>query len=378
MSATATRAAVFTAIDQPLEIQDLELDAPKSGEVKVKMAASGVCHSDLSIQNGTLPLPPPIVLGHEGAGVVVEVGDGVTGIAPGDHVVTSWVGQCGTCYACTHGQPYLCEVTALVQATNALLDGTPRFSRDGSPVGQMSACGTFTEYTVVPSIACVKLPEDIPLNRAALLGCGVLTGCGAALNTAQVRPGDSVAVIGCGGVGLNVIQGARIAGAAQIIAVDMVATKLELAKTFGATHTVNAGDGDPVEQVKALTGAGPMGPRGVDAAFEVVGSTALLQQALGMTRRGGKVVFVGVPRMDDLMTWGPFMELFAFDKRISGSFYGHCNIHRDVNRYVDLYREGKLLLDELVSATITLDDVNGAFEAIEKGEVARSVIVYDD
>lgn len=376
MSATATRAAVFTGVGQPLEIKELELDAPKAGEVKVKIAASGVCHSDLSIQNGTLPLAPPIVLGHEGAGVVVEVGDGVTSFKEGDHVVTTWVGQCGTCYTCMRGEPSLCEVTALVQATNALLDGTPRFSEGGSPVGQMSACGTFTEYTVVPSIACVKVPEDIPLDRAALLGCGVLTGCGAALNTAGVKPGDTVAVIGCGGVGLNVIQGARIAGAAHIIAVDMVASKLELARTFGATHTVDASEGDPVEAVKALTGSGPMGPRGVDIAFEVVGSTALLQQALGMARRGGRVVFVGVSRMDDMMTWSPFMDLFAFDKKISGSFYGHSNIHRDIARYVDLYREGKLLLDELVSATITLDDVNAAFAALEKGEVARSVIEY--
>lgn len=377
MSATATRAAVFTGVGQPLEIQELVLDDPKPGEVKVKIAASGVCHSDLSIQNGTLPLAPPIVLGHEGAGVVVDVGEGVTAFRPGDHVVTTWVGQCGTCYTCTHGEPFLCEATSLVQATNALLDGTPRFSLDGKPVGQMSACGTFTEYTVVPAIACVKVPDDIPLDRAALLGCGVLTGCGAAINTGGVQPGDTVAVIGCGGVGLNVIQGARIAGAAHIIAVDMVASKLELAKTFGATHTVNAGDGDPVEAVKALTSIGPMGPRGVDIAFEVVGATALLQQALSMARRGGRVVFVGVPRMDDMMTWSPFMELFAFDKKVSGSFYGHSNIHRDINRYVDLYREGKLLLDELVSRTISLDDVNGAFDALEKGEVARSVISYD-
>lgn len=376
MSVTATRAAVFTGVGQPLEVQELQLEAPKPGEVMVKMAASGVCHSDLSIQNGTMPLPPPIVLGHEGAGVVVEIGEGVRAFKAGDHVVTTWVGQCGTCYTCTHGEPSLCETTSLVQATSALLDGTPRFSLDGKPVGQMSACGTFTEYTVVPDIACVKLPEDIPLDRAALLGCGVLTGCGAAINTAEVKPGDTVAVIGCGGVGLNVIQGARIAGAAHIIAVDMVASKLELAKTFGATATVNASDGDPVEAVKALTGSGPMGPRGVDVAFEVVGSTALLQQALGMARRGGRVVFVGVPRMDDMMTWSPFMDLFAFDKKISGAFYGHSNIHRDVNRYVDLYREGKLLLDELVSATITLDDVNAAFDTLQKGEVARSVISY--
>jgi len=373
---SATKAAVYTALDQPVEILDLELAAPKAGEVKVKIGASGVCHSDLSIVNGTLPLPPPMVLGHEGAGTVVEVGEGVTSVKEGDVVVTAWVGQCGRCYACLRGQPSLCEATHLTQATGGLLDGTPRFSLEGKPVLQMSACGTFSEYTVVPDIACVKLPDDMPVDKAALLGCGVLTGVGASLNSAKVAPGDVVAVIGCGGVGLNAIQGAAIGGASKIIAVDMVQSKLEMAKTFGATHTVNASEGDPVQQVKELTGNGPMGPRGVDITLEVVGLSSTLQQALGMTRRGGLVVFVGAPRMDDFMTFSPFMELFANDHRIMGSFYGHSNIFRDVPKYVDLYRNGSLKLDELVSREIKLDQVNEAFDAIKAGEVARSVIIY--
>ena len=371
------KAGVLSGVGQDIEIVDVDLQDPKAGEVRVRMAASGVCHSDLSVQNGTLPLPTPIVLGHEGAGVVEAVGDGVTNVAPGDHVVLSWVPECGHCYTCLHDQPQLCE-NSLPTQMGALLDGTTRFSRDASPVFQMAGTGTFAESTIVPAISAVKIPQDMPLDKAALIGCGVLTGFGAAVNTAKIRPGDTVAVVGCGGVGLNAIQGAKIAGAGQIIAVDMLDQKLELAKQFGATDTVNASEGDPVVAVQGLAPKGPMGMgRGVDVAIEVVGMSATFNQALAMTRRGGMTVFVGAPRMDDMTQLNLFMDLFASQKTITGSFYGGANVHRDIPMLVDLYQRGILKLDELVSKTISLAEVNTAFEDMKGGTVARSVIVYD-
>lgn len=373
------KAAVLPAFNQDLEIlDDLELDAPKANEIKVKVAASGVCHSDLSVVQAKLPLMPPIILGHEGAGVVEEVGEGVTKFQPGDHVVLSWVPQCGTCYTCSHGQPALCETGAAVAATAGQLDGTYRFSRASEPVRQMQATGTFAEYTVVPEMSAVKIDDDMPLDRAALIGCGVLTGFGAAVNIADVQKGDTVAVIGCGGVGLNVIQGARIAGAERIFAVDTVDTKLDFAKEFGATDLINASSGDPVMAVKELTGTGALGmPRGVDAAFEVVGFAETLKQAIGMTRAGGKTVFVGAPQIGTTMEVDIFMDLFAMQKVITGAFYGGSDVNRDVPKLVSLYKSGELKLDELVSRRIRLEEVNAAFRAIENGEVARSVIIYD-
>ena len=249
------KAAVCVGLNEPLEIQDLDLEAPHAGEVRVRMGASGVCHSDLSIQNGTLMGAFPMVLGHEGAGVIEELGEGVTGLEVGDHVVVSWVPQCGECFFCKKGQGFLCEAGQMAMVTGGLLDGTTRFSRDGEPITQMACSGTFSEQAVIPAIGAVKIPTDVPLEIAALIGCGVLTGVGAALNTADIRRGDTVAVIGCGGVGLNVIQGAKIAGADEIIAIDMFANKLDMAKQFGATDVVNAGDGDPVSQVMELTGS---------------------------------------------------------------------------------------------------------------------------
>src|SRR3954447_21306358 len=275
------KAAVCAGLNQPLEIRDLDLAPPKAGEVLVRMGASGVCHSDLSIQNGTLFGAFPIVLGHEGAGVIEAVGDGDEDIAVGDHVVISWVPQCGTCFFCERGQAFLCEAGANAMMSGGLLDGTTRFSSDGEPVLQMACSGTFAERSVVPAIGVVKIPDDIPLDIAALIGCGVLTGVGAALNTADIHPGDTVAVIGCGGVGLNVIQGARIAGASEIIAVDLVPTKLSMAREFGATQTVCAAECDPVAAVLELTGQ-----HGVDVAFEVIGLRQTIEQTITMTRRG--------------------------------------------------------------------------------------------
>jgi NDMA-dependent alcohol dehydrogenase len=365
------RAAVCVGLNQPLEIQDVELEGPRAGEVLVRMGASGVCHSDLSIQNGTMMGSFPMVLGHEGAGVVEQVGDGVTNVAVGDHVVVSWVPQCGQCYFCRKGQGFLCEAGQMAMITGGLLDGTTRFSRDGEPIKQMACSGTFSEQAVIPAIGAVKIPDDIPLEIGALIGCGVLTGVGAALNTASIREGDTVAVIGCGGVGLNVIQGARIAGAAEIIGVDMVPNKLDMAKEFGATTLVNASDGDPSDKVMELTQH-----RGVDVAFEVIGLKQTIEQTLMMTRRGGQAILVGVPRMEVMLELPAFFGVVLMSKTIKGCWYGSSNVQQDVPRLLEYYQRGELKLDELISRRIKVDEVNDAFAAMEAGEVARSVIQY--
>jgi S-(hydroxymethyl)glutathione dehydrogenase/alcohol dehydrogenase len=365
------KAAVHVGLDQPLEIRDdIDVAAPKAGELKVRIAASGVCHSDLSVQNGTIPLPPPIVLGHEGAGVIEEVGEGVTGFEVGDHVVLTFVPECGVCFFCSRDQGFMCETSAALNM-GGMLDGTTRLSSGGTPLRQMAGCGTFSEVTVVPSISAVKIDKNVPLKVAALLGCGVQTGVGAAMNTASIRKGDTVAVIGCGGVGLNVIQGARIAGAERIIAIDMVEGKLQMAKEFGATDFVNAGEGNPVAAVQSLTNE-----RGADAAFEVIGLGPTIEQAMQMTRRGGETILVGVPRLDVMLNVNPAFGLIYTAKTVKGCWYGSSNVHREVPKLLDLYAKGDLKLDELISREIKLDEVNDAFEAMKTGEVARSVIVY--
>lgn len=364
------RAAVLSGVGRPLEVRpDVEVEAPRAGEVKVRMRTAGVCHSDLSVQDGTLIQPTPIVLGHEGAGVVEEVGEGVASLSPGDHVVVSWVPQCGRCFFCAAGQSHLCEQATVPMASGGLLDGTTRLRSQGGPLYQMAASGTFAEVAVVPETSLVKVPEDLDPAVASLLGCAVLTGVGAALNTAGVGPGDSVAVVGCGGVGLNVVQGARIAGAGRIIAVDVHEAKLAMARRFGATDTVHAGDGDPVSRVMSLTGQ-----RGVDVAFEVIGLQRTIDQTLTMARRGGRAVLVGIPAMDVTVSFPAFFGVVLAAKTLTGCWYGSSDVRRDVPRLVELYARGDLLLDELVSRTVPLDEVNDAFAAMRAGEVARTVI----
>ena len=365
------KAAVCNGINESLEVVDVGLDGPQAGEVRVRMGASGVCHSDLSVVNGTLLSPLPSVLGHEGAGVVEAVGEGVTTVKAGDHVVLSFVPQCGHCYMCTHDTPEMCETGFLAMAMGAQLDMTPRFSRGGAPLHQMSALGTFSEELVCPEISTVKVDTDVPYTSAALIGCGVLTGFGAAANTADIVRGDTVAVIGCGGVGLNVIQGAKWKGAERIIAVDRFDSKLDMAKQFGATDLVNAGNGDPVAQVQELTGG-----RGVDVSFEVIGLKDTVQQAFAMARRGGQAIIVGVPKMEQIMEIPIAMELLVNEKQVRGSWYGSSDVRRDVPRLVNLYKDGTLKLDELVSRRIGLDGINDAFTSMEAGEVARSVVDY--
>lgn len=365
------RAAVLTAVGEPLEIRPVEVEPPRAGEVLVRMVASGVCHSDLSMQEGTMMTPTPVVLGHEGAGVVEQVGEGVHAVEPGDHLVVSWVPQCGSCFFCQKGQPHLCQQATVVMASGGLLDGTTRFSSGGAPVHQMLAAGTFAERTVVPETSVVKVDDDLDLGVAALLGCAVLTGVGAATTTAAISPGDTVAVVGCGGVGLNVVQGALLAGAGAVVAVDVNPYKLELARRFGATATVDATAKDPVSAVMSLTGE-----RGADVCFEVVGTQATIDQCLAMTRRGGEAVLVGLPRMDVMIHLPAFLGLVLAAKTVKGCWYGSSDVRRAVPRLVDHYRRGEIKLDELVSRTVALDDVNDALEAMKRGDVARAIIRY--
>ncbi len=333
-------------------------------QVKVRLVASGVCHTDLSIARGNLSHPAPAVLGHEGAGIVEEVGLGVTSVQPGDHVVLSWIAQCGHCYACSRGQGHVCE--AYPRGTVP----TP-FRRGGEPVHQMMTTGTFAEVTIVPEGGVVRIADDVPLHLAALVGCGVLTGAGAALSTASIRQGDRVAVFGCGGVGLNTVQGARIAGAETIIAVDTNPAKLSTARRFGATDTVDAGALDPLDALRELSGG-----RGVDVAFEVVGQGATVEQAMAGTRRGGQIVLVGVA--PDHVTIP--LNLLGFVRsavELRACYYGSANVRDDVPRLLSLWRSGDLLLEELVSEVISLGQIEQAFAAIMAGTATRSVIRYE-
>ncbi len=360
------KAAVMYNYNEPLTVEAVELKAPRPDEVVVKLAASGVCHTDLSVTKGALPIPPPAVLGHEGAGIIEEVGKEVTGLAPGDHVVLAWVQSCGRCHYCINGRVHLCD--ASIRSAMEGREGV--FVKDGMEISRMAGVASFAERTVVRATAAIKIREDAPLDKACLVGCGVMTGVGAAINTAKVRPGQTVAVFGCGGVGLNVIQGAALCGASQIIAVDLLEQKLRWAKEFGATATVNAKDGDPGDTIRSLTDG-----LGVDYAFEVIGAPAVITQAFLSLKRGGTAIVVGVPPFGVEVSV-PAAMVALDEKGLVGSLYGSANMRRDIPALVDLYMQKRLKLDELVSRTIKLDAINGAFDAIEKGEVARTVIRY--
>lgn len=370
---TTSRAAVCVATDADLEITEVDVEAPQAGEVLVRLAASGVCHTDLSVARGHFPYELPIVLGHEGAGVVEAVGPDVDHVQPGDHVVLAFNPQCGECLWCRKGQPQLCAPGQMAAISGGMADHTPRFSRNGRPVRQMASLGTFSELLVAQAGAAIKIPADVPFPVAALIGCGVLTGVGAAVNTAAISPGDTVGVIGCGGVGLSAIQGALLAGAERVIAIDRLDTKLELAKQFGATDVLDAGAVDVPVAVADLTGG-----VGVDVAFEVVGLPVTAQQALAITRRGGQACFVGMPAVDVVLEVPMALEFTANEKRLLGCTYGSSDVRRDVPRILEWWNEGRLRISELVSATIGLDDVNQALATLDGGSVARSVIVFSD
>jgi S-(hydroxymethyl)glutathione dehydrogenase/alcohol dehydrogenase len=359
------KAVVVDELDK-FGVTEVDLDPPKVGEVLIKMKATGVCHSDLSVANGTIPSPLPVVLGHEGAGIVDQVGEGVTNVVPGDHVAISFIPSCGQCFHCLRRESYLCNVA---KQDGNLFDGTTRVHQNGKDIFVMSFVGLMAEYAVVPSACVIAIDKEFDFKAAALVGCGVSTGVGAVIKTAEVPTGATVAVFGCGGVGLNVVQGARLAGAAKIIACDLSTEKMEMARHFGATDTIDPA-GDAVKQIFEMTGG-----MGVDYAFEVVGSGKLVEQCLKATRKGGNIVVVGVGRLDDKFSIRQPIMVFTA-KTLMGSMYGGVNFKTDFPMYLDLYRQGKLDLDSLVSKTYTLDDAMVAFEDLEKGANARGVIVH--
>ena len=359
------KAVVAHAVNE-FSVVNVTLDKPKIGEVLVKMKATGICHSDLSIINGTIRWKLPSVLGHEGAGIVEEVGEGVSNVKPGDHVVLSFVPNCGNCYFCDHHEPHLC---AMNKPHGGLIDGTSRVKLDGKEITVMSFLGNMAEYCVVPSVCVVAIDKSHDFKAAALVGCGVTTGVGAAIKTAEVKPGSTVAVFGCGGVGLNVIQGARIAGAAKIIAVDLSVERMELARSFGATDVIDP-KLDAFKQVLDMTNG-----IGVDYAFEVVGMGKLVEACFKATRMGGMTVLVGVGRADDRFSFNAMIVPFTA-KTIRGCMYGSANFKVDFPMYLDLYRQKKLDLDGLVTRTYTIDEAPEAFADLEKGINARGVIVY--
>jgi S-(hydroxymethyl)glutathione dehydrogenase / alcohol dehydrogenase len=364
------RAAVLFEVGKRLELRDVEVERPRAGEVLIQMAAGGVCHSDLHAMTGHLAVALPAILGHEGAGVVADVGPGVTSVKAGDHVIPLWRLSCGVCEYCSDGRPALCNTGLQIRMTGRLTDGSTRFRLDGQEIKHFAGVSTFSEYSVVPEGAVLKIPDDLPLDRAALMGCAVITGVGAVINCAKVRPGSSVVVFGTGGVGLNAVQGARLAGAEKIIAVDLLDRKLEFARQFGATHTVNATGGDPVAQVRALTGG-----RGVDYAFEVIGLPKTMRQAYDCLAKRGMAVVVGVAPMA-MEVSVPVMSLVFEERVLTGSLYGSSRPKLDIPRLIDLYRGGKLMLDELLTRTYPFEEINEAYAALERGEVARSVVTF--
>jgi len=356
------RAAVLRQTgDEKLEVlSDVGLVDTGPGTVRVAIKATGVCHSDLSAMNGTIPQPAPCILGHEGAGEVVEVGPGVAGVAVGDHVIVAWIPPCGKCLYCLKGQANLC--TTIMFSSGAM----PHFVVDNQPAFGMAGTGTFSEELLLPEQAVVKIPDDVPFDIASLIGCGVMTGVGAAINSARVVPGSSVVVFGCGGVGISVIQGARLAGAAEIVAVDLVEHKREDAKRFGATHAVSP------DELAAVSGEITAG-QGFDYGFEAIGLPTTIRATFDAVRRGGTAVIVGVGKADQIIEFNAF-ELFFMEKTLKGTLYGSADVRTDFHRMIRLWKAGRLDLDGMISKRIGLDDINEAFDDMKAGRVIRSVI----
>lgn len=359
------KAAIFREVNQPMEIEEVQVSKPGPREVLIRTSAAGVCHSDMHFFNGTYPGQLPMILGHESAGIVEQVGSDVHYVKPGDHVITCLSVFCGHCEHCLTGRMSLCQEPETKRDSK----DEQRVSDNGKPLQQFANLGSFAEMMLVHEHAVAKIREDMPMDRAALIGCGVTTGVGAVIHTAKVEPGATVAVIGCGGIGLSCINGAAIAGASRIIAVDMVPSKLDLARKFGATDTINGRENDPIEAVKELTGGG------VHYAFEAIGLKQTAEQAFGMLRNGGTATVIGMIPPGDMVTLhGPE---FLMEKKIQGSFMGSNRFRVDMPRFVDFYMQGRLHLDDLVSAHIGLKDVNEAMQQLETGEIARNVIMFD-
>jgi S-(hydroxymethyl)glutathione dehydrogenase/alcohol dehydrogenase len=359
------KAAVFREVNKPMEIEEVTVSKPGPREVLIRTKAAGICHSDMHFFNGSYPGKLPMVLGHESAGVVEQVGSDVHYVKPGDHVITCLSVFCGHCDQCLTGHLSLCQEPEMSRGK----EEEPRISHNDQPLTPFAQLGSFAEMMLVHEHALVKVREDMPMDRAALIGCGVTTGIGAVIHTASVEPGSTVAVIGCGGIGLSAINGAALAGASRIIAVDMVASKLELARKFGATDLVDASDGEAIENVRELTGGG------VHYSFEAIGLKATAEQAFRMLRPGGTATVIG------MIPPGQMVELhgvdFLAEKKIQGSMMGSNRFRVDMPRFVDFYLQGKLHLDDMISNRIALSDINVGMAALETGEIARSVIMFD-
>ncbi len=373
-----TRAAVLYemkkpppyAQSQPLVIEELELEGPGPGEVLVEIAGAGLCHSDLSLINGTRPRALPIVMGHEAAGIVREVGPGVHDLRPDDHVVFSYVPMCGRCIYCATGRPALCEPGTRANVAGTLLNGKRRFrDAQGREINHHVGVSGYSQYTIAAQESLIKIDPAIPLEKAALFGCAIVTGVGSVVNTAGVQPGMSVAIFGMGGVGLSAVMGARLAGAHPIIAVDLLESKLDLARQMGASHTVNARQDDPVEAIRELTGGG------AHYTFDAVGNEKVLLQAYQATRRAGTTVAIGLPAPDRVLSV-PVVSIIDGERVIKGAYMGSCIPRRDIPRFLSLYQAGLLPVDMIITRTITLDEINAAFDALAQGEEVRQILRF--
>ena len=364
------RAAVLNKVNEPMTLDTLDMAPLAPTDVLVKIKASGLCHTDLEVIQGSLAYPLPIVLGHEGAGVVEAVGADVTQVKPGDHVICSWNPHCGHCFYCERDLPILCEPFARHQPKGFLLDGRSRMKRGGEQVHHYSVTSTHAEYTVVPESGAIVVPKELPFDRACIIGCGVMTGVGAAVRKAKVAPGSSVVVIGCGAVGLNVLQGAKLVDAGKIIAVDVGEAKLDRAVQFGATHCIDGASRDVLDQIKALTGG-----RGADYVFESAGSKNTFRLSVEAVRPGGQVVWLGKINVNEDVSfrWGSLMG----EKRIVRSSYGDARPRRDFPWLAEEYLKGRLKLDELITNRIRLEQINDGFASLARGEGIRTVVMFD-
>jgi len=362
------KAAVMYENNKPLQIEEVTLDEPQSQEVLVKMVATGVCHTDLHFIKGEMPCAMPVVLGHEGAGIVEKVGPGVTTLQPGDHVVLMVAWSCGKCRYCVSGRPAMCPEWLGYNMMGTLPSGTKRLHRGDQELNHFFSQSSFAEYAVVHERTAIKVREDAPLDEVCLLGCGTTTGIGAVINTAGIRAGESIVVYGCGGVGLSAVIGANLAGAGKLIAVDTLNMKLEKAKELGADYVINASQEDPVQRVMEITGGG------ADYALECIGNVNVMAQAFASIHSGGKCVVVGMASLGSMMNIATFE--FLLGKTITGSVQGDIRASIDVPQYVDLFMAGKLPIDKLISRYYGLDEINEAMEALEKGQVIRSIIRF--
>ena len=349
-------------------MEEVDLDPPQANEVLVRIGGAGLCHSDLSIINASVPRALPMVLGHEGSGEVVEVGPNVTDVKAGDHVVFQFRASCGRCRRCAEGRPALCEVSAKAKATGGLMGGGKRLSLDGEPISHHSGISCMAEYAVVDRGTVVVIEKDLPLDEAAIFGCAVMTGGGAVTNTARVRVGDTVAVVGLGGVGLNALLGAKLGGAERIIAVDISDEKLGLARQLGATDTFNASDADCVPEILEATKGG------VDFAIETAGAIAAMETCYAILRTGGRVIAAGLPPAKSDFSFKP-AQLVGEERGILGSSMGSCVPIRDIPRFISLYRQGRLPVDRLIDARIGFEDINAGFDRLNEGAVVRQILV---